>query len=168
MANLSKFSEKGQNRGARVDIAALSNRASWKHVQVPVRIATASGVEHAAHFVINTSKDHRLGPVGLAATLKAAMVSSGQVPAGGTLAWQIVAATTDGTTKVALTDTANPEAVTADVGQALVLAATNAERAATDVYFLRCTASNDAVGTDARDVWVSLWFALTEETTLTE
>jgi hypothetical protein len=166
MANLAKFSEHGLNKMyRRVDIDALSDRAKYRYNPVPVRIATASGAAATAYFVQNTSTDHPIGCLGVAGTLVSAVASSSRVPAGGALTWQIVAI--EGT-KTVLTDTANPESVSANVGQELTAATTNVALAATEMLYLRCTADNSAVGTDARDVFVTLVWVPTEETTLTE
>lgn len=164
--NLTKFSERGLNPGALIDLAALSDRSRYKMVgPIPVRIATASGAAATAYFIQDASTDHPLGVLGLPGTLAVAHVVTGQLPAGGTLAWQIVA---DATDKTVLTDTANPEAATVGVGQALTLAATNVALTATQQLYLRCTADDNAVATDAQDVLVTLWVDVTEETTLTE
>lgn len=164
MPNKAAFSKKGLSPAAVVDVDALSDRARMSFVAVPVVLSTAAGGQATAYFTQNTTTNHPLGPIGVAATLVGAIVSSDRVPAGGTLSWQVVAAMTDGTTFTVLTNTSDPETITANVGQSLVLATTNNARAATDVFFLRATADNNAVGTDARNVKVTLIFKVTETT----
>ena len=164
MPNKAAFSDKGLPYGAAVDVDALSDRAAVSFVTVPVVLSTAAGGQATAYFTQNTTTNHPLGALGVPSRLVSAIVSSDRVPVGGTLSWQIVAATTDGTTFTVLTNTADPETITANVGQALTAATTNNNRAATDVFFLRATADNTAVGTDARNVKVTLVFKAIEAT----
>lgn len=166
MANLTKFSERGLNKGARVDIGALSDRASYKVTNH--RIVLGATEADTAYFTQNETNKHSLGPLGFIGTLVSAHVSSSAVPAGGTLSWGLVAYDASANGEVVLTDTANPESITAREAQALVLATTNVALAADDTVELHCVASNDAVSTDGAQVCVTCVWAPTEETVLTD
>lgn len=168
MANLSKFSEKGLNKGARVDVDALSDIAQRYVDMRRVIIATAAGQKQTAVFTQNTTVKHNLGPVGIAGTLKAAIISCETLPAGGTLSLWLGAYDASANGEIVLTDALNPEGFTVREGASFVIATTNVALAADDTIELHCSASNDAVGTDAQGVSVTLVWEPTEDTTLTE
>jgi len=168
MANLSKFSEKGLNKGARVDVGALSDRAGYKVESRRVVIATASGQKQTAVFTQNSTVKHNLGPVGVPSTLAAAYVSCETLAAGGTLTWKVVAYDASGDTEIVLTDTLNPEAATVREAAEFTIATTNVALDGLDTVELHCAASDDTVTQDAQGVSVTLVWTPTEETTLTE
>lgn len=157
------FSKVGLPRSSAVDVDALSVRARSRAVSFPVTYATAAGNTNAAYFVINATKKHRLGAVGIPGTLTAAYVSVDTVPAGGTLGWQIVAYDASANAEIVLTDTStNPETITAREAQAQVLATTNVALAADDTLEIHCIADNNAVSQDAVGLSVTLVFENTE------
>lgn len=166
--NVSKFSDAGLPFEARVDILSLTDRAAWRPVTFQVLTGSAPLSENTAVFVQNASTDHVLGPAGIPCYVRAATVSSSRVASLGAGSYSLYVATTDGTTKTLLTNTVDPEAITANVGSAFTMAATNRLIAATDVFFLRATADNNAVGTDARSVRVTLWLEPQGATTSTK
>lgn len=168
MANLTKFSERGLNKGARVDVDALSPRSAYKVETRRVVIATAAGQKQTAVFTQNATVKHNLGPVGLPMTLVAAYVSQETKGAGGTLSFGLVAYDASADGEVVLTDTVDPEAATVREAQSMAMATTNVELAADDTVELHAVADNNAVSQDAQGVSVTLVWLPTEETTLTE
>lgn len=167
--NKAAYSRYGKAPTVAIDVAALSDRARQRVVNIPLYYSTAAGSEHAAYFVINTTKKHALGPVGVPGILRAAYISSSAVPAGGTLDWQIVAYDASANAEILLTDTStNPESITAREAQAQVLATTNVALAADDTLELHCIASNATVTQDAVGLVVTLVFENTETTPPTQ
>jgi hypothetical protein len=161
--NKSKFSRLGLPYTAAVDVDALSIRARYKTITVPVNISAAAGETPTAIFTINATNKHSLGPLGFVGTLKAAYVSVTTVPVGGTLTWKIVAYDASADGEVNLTDTStNPETITAREAQAQVLATTNVELAADDTLEIHCISDNNTVTTDAKGLRVTLVFDPTE------
>lgn len=158
-----KMSERDLNFEMAVDVAALSDRAAVRVLTFPLIALAAPNGASAAVFTQNTSTDHVLGPLGISGTIVRAMVSTARVPSLGTGSFSLYAATTDGTTKTLMTNTVDPEAMTANVGATFTIASTTA-RAATDVLFLRCTADNNAVATDASAVKVTVLVVPTDTT----
>ena len=79
MPSKSKFSEYGQNSQAAVDVAALSDIAAARPISWVVPVGAQPLSANSAYFVINTSTDHVLGPVGLAGTIVKASISSARV-----------------------------------------------------------------------------------------
>ena len=161
--NVKEFSKAGLAYQSGVDVGALTTRARMTPTVVPVPIGTAAGGTATAYLVIDATTDHPVGPVGVACRLVAASYSADRVPSIGTGSVQLVAATTDGTTKTVLTDGLDPEALTVNVGQPFVLATTNRDLAATDVLFFRCVADNNTVTTDLRNVKLSLIYEVIED-----
>lgn len=159
MANKTAFSERGLPYGAAVDVDALSDRASWRPITVPVVIATASGQTATAVFTQNTTVKHTLAPVGVPCILRAAAISQTTLAAGGTLSWAIYAYDASANAEVALTSGLNPEtaAATAREAQVFTLAGTNVALVVEDTFELHCTADNNAVSQDAQGVRVTLW-----------
>lgn len=164
MASKAKLSEHGLNFESAVDVASLSDRAAARPLTFPVIALAAPNGVGTALFVINSSVDHVLGPIGIAGKIVKATISSARVASLGTGSFSLYAATTDGTTKTLLTNTVDPKAVTANVGVNFSIVAGLAARAATDVLFLRCTADNNAVATDASAVKVTVWVVPTDAT----
>lgn len=154
--NVTKFSDRGLQYQSGVDVGALTDVARRERDVRRVVITTAAGQKQTAVFTQNATVKHNLGPVGIAGTLKAAFISFEQLPAGGTLSVGLVAYDKSGTAEVILTDTANPEDDTIRTGASLVIAATNVALAADDTVELHCVASDDAVGTPAQGVTVTL------------
>lgn len=165
--NVKEFSKAGLPYQAGVDVDALTTRARMSPTVVPVPIGTAAGGTATAYIVINTTTDHPVGPVGVPCRLVAASYSADRVPSIGTGSVQLVAATTDGTTKTVLTDGLDPEALTVNVGTPFVIASTNRDLAATDVLFFRCVADNNTITTDLRNVKLSLVYEVIESATPT-
>lgn len=162
MAAKAKLSEHGLNSEVAVDVGSLSDIAAAKPITFPlIALAAPNGIS-AAIFTINTSNDHVLGPIGIAGKIVKATISSGRVASLGTGSFSLYVATTDGTTKTLVTNTIDPEAITVNVGVNFSIVAGLAARAATDVLFLRCTADNNAVATDASNVKVTVWVVPTD------
>lgn len=157
MANKTAFSERGLPYGAAVDVDALSDRASWRPISVPVVIATASGQTATAVFTQNSTVKHSLAPVGVPCILRAAAISQTTLAAGGTLSWALYAYDASGDAEIALTSGVNPESATAREAPTFTLAGTNVALAAEDTFELHCTADNNTVTQDARGVRVTLW-----------
>jgi hypothetical protein len=157
MANKTAFSKRGLPYGAAVDVDALSDRAAWRPITVPVVIATASGQTATAVFTQNTTVKHTLAPVGVPCILRAAAISQTTLAAGGTLSWAIYAYDASADAEIALTSGVDPEAGTVREAQTFTLAGTNVALAAEDTFELHCTADNNTVSQDARGVRVTLW-----------
>jgi hypothetical protein len=152
MADKVPFSTHGLAPSAIVDVDSLSARA--RLIQIRVQLPDST-------WDINT-----IGSVGIPGTVRSAYLSQATLVAGGTLSGKVVAYDASATAEVDLTDGVNPEAGTARVGQALTLAATNAEIAADDTLEFHATADNNAV-TDGTDVVIVINFEPAEEATPT-
>ena len=156
--NVTKFSKSGLPYGSGVDLDALTLRAKYRTVTIPVVISTAAGKTPTAVFTQNSTVKHSLGPVGIPGTLRDAYISQTTLAAGGTLSWKLVAYDASANAEVVLTSTLDPEAATVREAQQFTLANTNVELAADDTFELHCTADNNTVSQDARGVMVTLVF----------
>ena len=165
--NVTKLSDRGLQYQSGVDVGALTDVARRERDVRRVVITTAAGQKQTAVFTQNATVKHNLGPVGIAGTLKAAYISFEQLPAGGTLSVGLVAYDASGNAEIVLTDTANPEDDTVREGTALVLATTNVALAADDTIELHCVADDNAVGTAAQGVTVTLIWEPAESSTPT-
>lgn len=154
--NATKFSKFGLPYGAGVDVDALTLRAKYRTVTIPVVISTAAGKTATAVFTQNSTVKHSLGPVGIPGTLRAAYISQTTLAAGGTLSWKLVAYDASANAEVVLTTTLDPEAATVREAQTFTLDTTNTQLEADDTFELHCTADNNAVSQDARGVMVTL------------
>lgn len=139
-----------------LDSGSASDRLAQKVESRRVVITTAAGQQQTAVFTQNATVKHNLGPVGLYGTLMAAYISCEQAPAGGTLSVALVAYDKSGTAEVTLTSTVNPEALTVRAGTAFTLATTNVALDPDDTIELHCVADNNAIGTPAQGVSVTL------------
>lgn len=147
------FSRYGLARGAAVDVEALSLKARYQ-----VRTFRIAGTV----FTASTTTKHSLGPVGVAGTVRAAYLSTRIVPAGGTLTAGLVAYDASGNAEIVLTDTTDPETLTAREARALTLASTNVALAAEDTLELHAIAGSGAISPDATDMHVTVLFEVTE------
>lgn len=163
MPSKSKLSEYGLNSQAAVDVAAMSDIAAARPLTFVVPVGSQPVSANTAYFVINTSTDHVLGPVGLAGTIVKASISSARVASLGTGSFSLYKAT-DGTTKTLITNTVDPEAVTANVPSSFTMVTASSANVVTagDLLFLRCTADNNTVTTDASSVRVTVWIVPTD------
>lgn len=112
--NQAPFSRHGLHPHTRVDVGALSPQAR--------RFAR---VIAGGNFTQDSTVKTQGGPLGIRAKLVAAYVSYATVPAGGTLAVQLVAYDASANAEVLLTEALDPEGLTAREGAAFTLAATN-------------------------------------------
>jgi len=163
MPSKSKFSEHGQNSQAAVDVAALSDIAAARPISWVVPVGAQPLSANSAYFVINTSTDHVLGPVGLAGTIVKASISSARVASLGTGSFSLYKST-DGSVKTLITNTVDPEAVTANVPASFTMVTASSANVVTagELLFLRCTADNNTVTTDASSVRVTVWIVPTD------
>ena len=163
MATRTRFSKFGLPYGSAVDVAALSDKAAAKQLTFVPVVGAQPVAANTAYFVINASTDHFLGAVQSAGTVVAASVASGRVANIGTGTYSLYKST-DGSTKTLITNTIDPEAVTAFVPSnfTMVTASSANVLAAGDQLWLRCTASNATITTDASAVKVMVQFIPTD------
>ena len=164
MATRTRFSKFGLPYGSAVDVAALSDYAAAKPVTFVVPVGSQPLSANTAYFVINTSTDHVLGPVGVAGTIVKATYTSARVANLGAGTVSLYKAT-DGSTKTLITNTLDPEtASTVNIARnfTMVTAASASTVAANDVLFLRCTADNNTVTTDVSSVRITVWIVPTD------
>lgn len=155
MAKRTRFSKFGLPYGSAVDVAALSDKAAAKHLSFVPVVGAQPVAANTAYFVINTSTNHFLGTVPMACTVVAANVASGRVASLGAGSYSIYKST-DGSTRTLISNTVDPEAVTAFVPSAFTILTTSSVNtlAAGDQLWLRCTADNNTITTDASAVKV--------------
>lgn len=163
MPTKTKLSDRGLNYEAAVDVAALSDLAAARPISWVVPVGAQPLSANSAYFVINASTDHVLGPVGQAGTIVAARVSSARVASLGAGSFSLYKAT-DGSTKTLITNTVDPEGVTANVPAAFTMVTASSANVVTagDLLFLRCTADNNTITTDASSVRVTVWIVPTD------
>jgi hypothetical protein len=157
-SNRAKFSQQGLNPLARIDQAALSPVARRQMV-----IVAAIGA-----FTQNTTTKFSRGPLGCAATLKAAYASCRTAPAGGTLSVRVVAYDASADAEINLTNTLDPEALTVREATAFALATTNTALSPEDTIEVHSVADNNAVGTAIVDGFVTLVFERTEDSVISD
>lgn len=165
MPTKAKLSQHGLNSEAAVDVAALSDLAAARPLTFAVPVGSQPLSANTAYFVINASTDHVLGPVGVAGTIVAASISSARVASLGTGSFSLYKST-DGSVKTLITNTVDPEAVTANVPASFTMVTASSANVVTagDCLFLRCTADNNTVTTDVSSVRVTVWIVPTDST----
>jgi len=145
--NYDKFSRRGLARHTKVDANALTDLAGCKMIRVPW-----------GAFTQNSTVKTSAGPLGFPGKIVAVYASAATLPAGGTLGDALVAYDASANAEIVITDTGNPEALTAREGATRTLAATNVALAAEDTLEAHTIASDDSVGTaqigGAYLVWV--------------
>lgn len=156
--NKVKHSQRGQNRGERIDMLALSPVARRQTV---VRMSIGD-------FTQATTTKFSRGPLGFAGTLKSAHASFRTAPAGGVLSMKLVAYDASANAEIVLTSTLDPEAGTVREGTAFTLAATNVELAADDTLEIHCVADGSAVSQQQVDGYVTMTFERKEDTTISD
>ena len=157
-ATKAAFSRYGKAPQAIIDADSASDRLAYKILTFPLYYSTAAGAANAGYFVINTTKKHSLGPVGIPGYVRDCYVTFSTIPAGGTLSHKLVAYDASANAEVVLTAAPNPEAATAREGQQLAPTTTNILLAADDNLEYHAVASNDTVTQDAVEVRVTVVF----------
>ena len=156
--NKSKFSQRHLNPQTRIDMPALSPVARRQTVmRIPM-----------GDFTQSATDKHSRGPMGFAGTVKAAYASAKTAPVGGTLSTQLKFYDKSAAAEVAITDTLNPEALTAREGTVAVLAAANTEFAADDTLEVHNIADGSAVTQQQVDGYWTLVIERKEDTTIVD
>lgn len=165
MATRTRFSKFGLPYGSAVDVAALSDKAAAKNVSFAAVVGAQPASANTAYFTINQSNDHFLGFVNEACTVVSAKVASGRATNLGTGSYSLYKST-DGSTKTLITDTVNSDTVTAFVPSSFTMVTASSANvlAAGDQLWLRCTADNNTVTTDASAVKVMVQVIPTDTT----
>lgn len=151
------FSERGLNPLQAIDFNSLDIRARFR---LDSRAVVVGSTEAAtAYFVINSTKKHSLGPLGLGpALLTGAIISTRVVPVGGSLTCKLVAYDASADAEIVLTDAFDIETITAREGGSLVIATTNVALDAADTIELHCISDNNTVTTDANALKVTMYW----------
>ena len=165
MPRKTRFSKAGLPNGSAVDVAALSDLAAMRQLDFVALVGSQPLASNSAYFVINASTDHYLGTVLNAGTVVKASVRSGRAASLGAGSYSLYKST-DGSSKTLITNTIDPETITAHVPSNFTMVTTSSANvlAAGDQLWLRCTADNNAIATDASGVRVHVGFVPTDTT----
>lgn len=163
MATKSKFSERGLNSEARLDVDALSPVARR-------RIYRLHAGPRTTPFTASATVKHNFGAVGVAGTVIAAYLSTAVLPNIATSATgRLVAYDKSGNAEINLTEAFDMEDTTTTLvareAGAMTLAATNVALAADDTLELHLIAGG-AITTNGTDVCCVVVFEPTEDTTI--
>lgn len=164
-SNRAKYSQRGQNRGTRVDVDALSPVARR-------RIRELHPGPRTTPFTASTTQKHNFGAAGFAGIVKAAYISTAVLPNIATSATvRLVAYDASANTEINLSDAFDVEDSTTTLVArepgAMTLATTNVAIEANDSLELHLIAGG-AVTTNATDLVVVIIYEPTEDTVVSD